>query len=137
MHGILLVTHSGVGEALLQCVTHIYGSSPEGVEVCAVHGVDDGAKVQIKLALERVRMLSGQDSAVIFTDVYGASPSNMAAQLVEPGHVVVVSGVNVPMLLRALSYRREPLDVLCQKALEGGVRGIVCTTTLPEKGLQS
>lgn len=133
MNGILLVTHASLGQALVQCVVHVYGACPDCIEVCSVQGGDEESKARVKATLEHLR--AQHDSVLILTDVYGASPSNTATQLVEPGRVAVLSGVNVPMLLRALSYRGESLDVLCQKALDGGMRGIVCTKTLPEKGL--
>ncbi len=136
MNGILLVTHGDVGRALLQCVTHVYGTCPACIEVCAVQGVDEEAKLRVKVALERV--CQSNETVLILTDIYGASPSNTVAQFLEPGRIAMLSGVNVPMLLRALSYRHESLEVLCQKALEGGMRGIVYTTSARcEKGLQS
>jgi len=54
------------------------------------------------------------------TDIYGATPSNIAAQLLEPGRVEGIAGVNMPMLIRALTYRDEPLETVVVKALSGG-----------------
>jgi PTS system ascorbate-specific IIA component len=59
------------------------------------------------------------------TDLYGATPSNIAARLLQPGRVEGLAGVNLPMLIRALTYRDEPLDKLIEKALSGGSLGVL------------
>ncbi len=64
------------------------------------------------------------------TDIYGATPSNIAAQLLEPGRVEGIAGVNMPMLIRALTYRDEPLETVVVKALSGGTEGM---TRMPAK----
>ncbi len=134
MNGILLVTHEGIGSALLQCVTHVYGVCPEGIELCSVQGVDSATEDSVRAALSRVKAKSSSSTVLVLTDIYGASPSNLAIKLIDSDSVAVLSGVNVPMLLRALTYRDEPLDSLCKKALEGGIRGIVCVPALPCMG---
>ncbi|MES2205690.1 MAG: hypothetical protein V4525_02705 [Pseudomonadota bacterium] len=134
MNGILLVTHEGIGSALLQCVTHVYGVCPEGIEICSIQGVDSVTEEVVRAALNRVKAKSSSSTVLVLTDIYGASPSNLAIKLIEPGCVAVLAGVNVPMLLRALTYRNEPLDSLCKKALEGGTRGMVCVPALPCMG---
>ena len=62
---------------------------------------------------------------VVLTDVYGATPGNIAARLLVPGSVEGIAGVNLPMLVRALTYRNEPLDVVIAKALSGGIDGVI------------
>jgi PTS system mannose-specific IIA component len=62
---------------------------------------------------------------LVLTDVYGATPSNMAANLLDPGRVEGVAGVNLPMLVRALTYRQEPLKIVVSKAISGGVEGVM------------
>ena len=63
---------------------------------------------------------------LLLTDIYGASPANAAARLIAPGRVEMVGGVNLPMLLRALNYRDLPVQDVVNKALSGGLSGIVC-----------
>ena len=62
---------------------------------------------------------------LVLTDIYGATPSNIAARLLRPGRVEGVAGVNLPMLIRALTYRDEPLGALVEKAAAGGAEGVV------------
>jgi PTS system ascorbate-specific IIA component len=59
------------------------------------------------------------------TDIFGATPSNIAMRLLKPGHVEGIAGVNLPMLIRALTYRDEPLEAVVAKALSGGSEGVM------------
>jgi PTS system ascorbate-specific IIA component len=72
-----------------------------------------------------VRFLDQGDGVLILTDIFGATPSNIACKLLEPGRVQGVSGVNLPMLIKALSYREQPMETLIEKALGGANEGIV------------
>ena len=76
-------------------------------------------------AIRLTRQLDQGDGVLVMTDVYGATPANMACKLLIPGKVEGVAGVNLPMLVRALTYRHEPLDVVVRKALSGGVEGVM------------
>jgi PTS system ascorbate-specific IIA component len=82
--------------------------------------------------LPQVRELIGElddgSGVLVLTDIYGATPSNLACRLIEPGRVECVAGVNLPMLVRALTYRNEPLEVVAEKALSGGRDGVVHVT---------
>ena len=69
--------------------------------------------------------LDGGDGVLVLTDIYGATPCNIAMRLLEKGRVEGLSGVNLPMLIRALTYRNEPLAAAVEKALSGGVEGVV------------
>jgi len=61
----------------------------------------------------------------VLTDIYGATPSNIATRLLRPGRVEGIAGVNLPMLIRALTYREEPLDSVLAKSLEGAAEGVL------------
>jgi PTS system ascorbate-specific IIA component len=75
-------------------------------------------------ALRLVRQLDSGDGVLVLTDVYGATPANVAARVLAPGRVEGVAGVNLPMLVRALTYRNEPLATVVAKAMSGGVEGV-------------
>jgi PTS system mannose-specific IIA component len=62
---------------------------------------------------------------LILTDMYGGSPSNVSAKLVVPGKVEAVAGVNLPMLIRAMTYREKSLDIMITKAISGGCEGVM------------
>jgi PTS system ascorbate-specific IIA component len=64
------------------------------------------------------------DGAVILTDIFGASPANLALKLLQPGRIEGIAGVNLPMLLRALTYRDKGMDTLLTRAIGGGRDGV-------------
>jgi len=124
MVGILIITHGTLGESLLHCASHILGSRPRQLAQIGITPQDDPQLVVLQ-AIRTVRSLDDGSGVVIFTDIFGGTPSNIATRLLIPGKVEGVAGVNLPMLIRALSYRAESLAVLIEKALSGGVEGVV------------
>jgi PTS system ascorbate-specific IIA component len=92
--------------------------------------MDDDPAVLLPQAVEQVRKLDeeGCGGVLVLSDIYGATPCNIASRLLQAGRVEGVAGVNLPMLVRALAYRNLPLDKLVEKVIEGGVAGIVHIT---------
>ena len=124
MVGILIIAHGTLGESLIHCASHVLGSRPQNVMQIGVTIHDDPQHI-VPQAIKLVRQLDQGRGVLVFTDVYGATPSNIASRLLIPGRVEGVAGVSLPMLVRALTYRREPLDVVVSKALSGGVEGVM------------
>ena len=69
-------------------------------------------------------MVDNGKGVLVLTDIFGASPANLALKLLEPGRIEGVAGVNLPMLLRALTYRERGMDVLLTRAIAGGRDGV-------------
>ncbi|MCX7960946.1 MAG: PTS fructose transporter subunit IIA [Burkholderiales bacterium] len=128
MIGVLIVSHDGLGEALVRSVAHVLGGAPALVRPLAVGAGDDPERLLAR-ARELVRELDQGDGVLVLADIYGATPGNIALRLLEPGHVEGVSGVNLPMLVRVLTYRHRGLAVALEKALSGGTEGVVHMTT--------
>jgi PTS system mannose-specific IIA component len=124
MVGILIVAHGAFGEALIHCASHVLGKRPMDVRQLGVTIHDDPEAI-LPQAHELVRQLDHGGGVLVLTDMLGASPSNIATQLLEPGRVEGIAGVNLPMLIRALTYRDEPLAVVIKKAKSGGSDGVV------------
>ncbi len=128
MTGIVVIAHAPLASALGQCVEHVYSCEP-GVTRREVRLLDVGPGEQFEDSLARARALVREVDAgqgvLVLTDAFGATPGNVATRLAEPGRVAVVSGVNLPMLLRAVCYRAGPLSDLVAKAMVGGEQGIV------------
>lgn len=124
MAGVLVVAHNGLGESLIECVKHILGSVPENVKVLSVYAEDD---LQQKLAEGRalIKQLDRGKGVLILSDIFGATPSNMARQLCRAEHIMGVAGVNLPMLLRVVCYPNKTMPDLAQIALDGGRECIV------------
>ena len=124
MVGILIVTHGTFGEALIRSASHVMGERPVKVLHLEVTIQDDPAAV-VPRARELVHKLDDGAGVLVLTDILGATPSNVATRLLLPGRVEGVSGANLPMLIRALTYRNEPLAELVEKAMSGGCEGVV------------
>ena len=128
MIGILIVSHGTFGEALIHSASHVLGRRPPQVQQMGVGLKDDPDRVLPK-ARELIRQIDTGDGVLILTDMLGATPSNIATRLLEPGRVEGVAGASLPMLIRALTYRDEPLVDLVAKAVSGGSEGAVHLTT--------
>ena len=116
MIGILIVSHGAFGEALIHCASHVLGKRPLQVRQVGVTMHDDPDAI-LPQAQELVHQLDDGDGVLVFTDILGATPSNIASRLLKPGKVEGVSGVSLPMLIRALTYRNEPLAAVVDKAM--------------------
>ena len=124
MIGILLVTHGTLGESLIQTAIHVLNKRPPRLRQIGVT-VQDDLLLLLPQARALVKELNSGDGVLILTDMYGGSPSNVAAKLIVPGKVEVVAGVSLPMLIRALTYREKSLDVMITKAISGGCEGVL------------
>jgi PTS system ascorbate-specific IIA component len=127
MVGILIVAHGAFGEALIHCASHVLGKRPPQVLQLGVTIHDP--ELVLPQAKELVKQLDQGEGVLVFSDVLGATPSNIATRLLAPGRVEGISGVNLPMLIRALTYREEPLATVAEKAINGGVAGVIHLNT--------
>lgn len=123
MIGILIIAHGTLGESLIHCASHVFGTRPQQVRQLGITIHDDPAGI-LPQAQELVKQLDDGNGVLVLSDMYGATPCNIACRLLEPGKVEVLAGVNLPMLVRALTYRDEPLAVALEKALTGGREGV-------------
>ena len=124
MVGILLVSHGAFGESLIHCASHVLGKRPLYLRQVGVTVHDDPDAI-IPVVEDLIRFLDQGAGVVVMTDIFGATPSNIAMRVLQPGKVEGIAGVNLPMLIRALTYRDEGLDVVIQKALSGGSEGVM------------
>lgn len=122
MVGILLLTHAPLGRAFIEAASHVFRSPPANVEAVDVVADQDPEDVR-KLALDAIARVNTGDGVLVITDVMGGTPSNCTLQLCLPGQVEVIAGISLPMLLRAITYRHNSLDVAVEMALAGGQSG--------------
>jgi len=124
MVAVLLITHGGLGEQLLDAASHTLGAQPERVEFLTVVDRDkpEALLARAKAALARLDDGSG---VLVITDMFGATPANVAAKLLADGRVEGLAGANLPMLVRALAHRKEPLAAVVEKARSGAADGVV------------
>ena len=128
MIGILIVSHGTFGEALMHSASHVLGKRPHQVQQMGV-GLHDDPDAILPRARALVRQVDTGDGVLILTDMLGATPSNIATRLLEPGKVEGLAGASLPMLIRALTYRDEPLAAVVDKAMSGGHEGVVHLTS--------
>ncbi|MCI1064181.1 PTS sugar transporter subunit IIA [Stenotrophomonas maltophilia] len=123
--GILLVTHPGVGTALLDVATRLLRQLPLKTEAFEVP-FDADLDALLTLASAALRRVDGGDGVLILTDLYGASPANLAGQLARLGTPVRrVSALSLPMLLRVMNYPEQGLDQLPATAAAGTRNGAI------------
>ena len=124
MIGILLLTHGTLGESLIQTAIHVLNRRPSRLRQIGMTAQDDPLLL-LPQARALVKEIDQGDGVLILADMYGGSPSNVAAKLIVPGKVEAVAGVSLPMLIRALTYREKSLDVMITKAISGGCEGVM------------
>jgi len=122
--GILIIAHGTLGESLIHCASHVLNKRPGRLRQLGVTAQDDPLLL-LPQARALVKELDAGSGVLILSDMYGGSPSNIAAKLLVPGRVEGVAGVNLPMLIRALTYRDRPLATLVTKAVSGGCEGVL------------
>ena len=123
MTGLFIIAHVPLASALRAAAMHAF---PEAAAAIGVYDVPAGADTESYEA-EALALLAslGTAETLVLTDVFGATPCNLARRLAERPGVRVVAGVNVPMLWRALNYRQKSLDELVTLALAGASQGVM------------
>lgn len=126
--GILLLTHGRLGEALLECARHVLGGTlPDHVAILSAGQDEPVDEVEAK-ARQLLKGLDQGGGVLVLSDLLGATPARVAARLIDPGKVEALSGVSLPMVLRAINYRHRLLPALVQKALLAGTECTVAMT---------
>ena len=124
MVGILLMTHAPLGQAFLAAAAHVVRAPVEKLEAIDVVADQDLNEVQ-QLAREAIKRLDTGAGVLVMTDIKGGTPANCCNKLADAGQVEVVAGISLPMLLRAITYRTDTLDVVVEMALAGAQNGAV------------
>lgn len=123
--GILLITHTGIGSALVAVASRLMNPLPLRTEALEVP-FDANLDAMLPQASAALRRVDGGDGVLVLTDLYGASPSNLAAKIAHLGTPVRrVSSLNLPMLLRVLNYSELQLDQLPAVAAAGARNGVI------------
>ncbi|HXF80508.1 MAG TPA: PTS fructose transporter subunit IIA [Usitatibacter sp.] len=125
MIGLLVVSHGAFGESLIHSASHVLGRRPLYLRQLGVT-VHDEPDAILPVAEDLIRYVDKGSGVLVMTDIFGATPSNIATRLLRPGRVEGVAGVSLPMLIRALNYREEcDLPALVEKAISGATEGVM------------
>jgi PTS system ascorbate-specific IIA component len=118
------MTHAPLGQAFIAACNHVFRGVTERLEAIDVMADQDLEEVQA-LAAAAIKRLDAGDGVLVITDVKGGTPANCCNKLADAGRVEVIAGISLPMLLRAITYRRDTLDVVVEMALAGAQSGAV------------
>ena len=127
MNAILLIAHAPLANALRQCALHVFpdcGSTVVAIDVQPNLSPDETLGAA-RIALEQLSRVPQVNGVLVLTDIFGATPSNVAQKLVDGVGSRLITGVNLPMLLRAVTYRHESLETLVSRAVVGGTQGVM------------
>jgi PTS system ascorbate-specific IIA component len=121
--GILIIAHAPIASALRAGVLHVFPDAATGISALDVppNEPTESTAATARLMLSQL----GTPNTLVLTDIFGATPCNVAQKVVDGVHSKLVAGVNLSMLLRTVNYRQEPLDVLVARALAGGTQSIM------------
>jgi mannose PTS system EIIA component len=122
--GIFLVTHGTFGESLVQNACHVLNKRPTQLIQLGVAAQDDPLDI-LPMARRLRDSVDNGDGVLILTDIWGATPANLATKLLEAGRTEGLAGVNLPMLLRAVTYREKGWEVLLSRAATGARDGVL------------
>lgn len=120
---IFIIAHAPLASALRKCALHVFPDSDSGLSALDVL---PNVSPEETLAAARIHLQQlGDGDVLVLADVFGATPCNVAQKLVDGMHSKLITGVNLPMLLRTVSYRHESLEALVARAVVGGTQGVM------------
>jgi PTS system ascorbate-specific IIA component len=127
MNAILLIAHAPLAHALRQCALHVFPDCEPTVSAIDVQPnlSPEETLATARIAMQQLARVPNVKGVLVLTDIFGATPSNVAQKLVDGVTSRLITGVNLPMLLRSVSYRHEALDALVARAVVGGTQGVM------------
>ena len=137
MIGIVIVTHSQLGEALIGAAEFIIGRRPASIESVSIDLSESAEKLREKIA-RGIKKVKEQEGVIILTDMFGGTPSNLSYSFLEEGHIEVLSGVNLPILIQAVNTRKKmELDQLAANLEAFGKKSISLASGILEGNKRS
>lgn len=106
MIGIVIVTHKQLGDALIDAAEFILGARPDGVVSVSINIKENADKLREKIS-EGIKNVNMKEGVLILTDMFGGTPSNLSYSFLEEGRTEVISGVNLPILIKAVNTRKD------------------------------
>jgi PTS system ascorbate-specific IIA component len=127
MNAILIIAHAPLAHALRSCALHVFPDC--GAHLAAIdvqpNVPPEETQAAVRVAMQQLTGTESVTGVLVLTDIFGATPSNVAQKLVDGVKSRLITGVNLPMLLRSVSYRNETLDALVSRAVIGGTQGVM------------
>ncbi|MGD2096262.1 MAG: PTS sugar transporter subunit IIA [Desulfobacterales bacterium] len=130
MIGIVIVTHSQLGDALIEAAEFIIGNRPEALISVSIDLTESAEVLRTRIA-EGIKKVKSEDGVLILTDMFGGTPSNLSYSFLEEGHIEVISGVNLPILIEAVNKRSKMnLKTLAVKLEKFGKKSISLASSI-------
>ena len=123
MIGILIVTHGEIGKSLIDCATNILDDNPISLDSLSINSNND-LNNYTKIISQKIKELDNGDGVLILTDIYGATPCNLLKNFIVKNKVEVITGINLPMLIKAISDRKDNLNILLNDSLDCAKKNI-------------
>lgn len=120
---LLLVTHKKIATSLIEVASSIVNDAPENMAYIEVP-MDASVENIENVIKDKLDLLDQVDGTLILTDMYGSTPSNIATKFIHQNNTHLISGLNLPMLVKIMNYRDLPLAELSEKTLYGGKESI-------------
>jgi PTS system ascorbate-specific IIA component len=127
MNAILIIAHAPLANALRQCALHVFpdcGPTVAAIDVQPNLSPEETLGAA-RIAMDQLTRVQQVGGVLVLADIFGATPSNVAQKLVDGVKSRLITGINLPMLLRSVSYRHESLDALVSRAVIGGTQGVM------------
>lgn len=124
MISLIILAQEELGKGLLCAIEHVLGTQPTALDIQPID-YHQSQEALTQALTARIHAVDQGDGVLILADIFGSSHTNAACRLLVPGRIELVSGVNLPMLVRVLNYRNLSMDKLVGKAQSGGAEGIV------------
>jgi mannose PTS system EIIA component len=130
MIGIVIATHRQLGDALIEAAEFIIGKKPDALVSISIDLNESAEVLRTKIA-QGIKKVRSEDGVLILTDMFGGTPSNLSYSFLEEGHIEVISGVNLPILIQAVNIREKMgLDILAVKLEEFGKKSISLASSI-------
>jgi PTS system mannose-specific IIA component len=134
-NGIFIIAHAPLASALRQCILHVFPDSEAGLMAFDVQ--PNVTPEETSAGVAQALAILNTPQTLVLTDIFGATPCNAAQKLVDGVNTKLIAGVNLPMLLRTVTYRHESLDAMMARALAGGTQGVMqVASTAPQNQLR-
>ncbi|MEO6292094.1 MAG: PTS fructose transporter subunit IIA [Burkholderiaceae bacterium] len=127
MNSIFIIAHAPLANALRASVLHVFPDAHAHIAALDVQPnvPPEETQASANIMMTQLSRMPGIKKTLVLTDIFGATPCNVALKLVDGVNAKLIAGVNLPMLLRAMTYRHEALDILVSRAVAGGIQGVM------------
>ena len=122
---MFIISHSEIANSFAYCLEHIMNKRVDNLVILPVKKAESPDSILTRAREIIERQMKTVDGVLILSDIFGATPSNIASRLTKPGVIELITGLNLSMLIRAMSYSSGSLQQCVAKALDGGINGIV------------